>query len=89
MLLCFNEGSYCTNCKTDEHLNFQCKYSDNPTLANYNIDKSYASLEVVEYVLFMGASEMLFRLESLMLNVKHLIELLIQCYLYASFTKII
>ena len=60
-----NDGSYCTNCITDDHLNFQCKYSDNPTLANYNRDKSYASLEVVEYVLFIGASEMVFRLGSI------------------------
>ena len=60
-----NDGSYCTNCKTDEHLNFQCKYSDKPTLANNNKDKSYASLEVVEYVLFIGASEMVFRLGSI------------------------
>ena len=59
-----NDGSYCTNCITYEHLNFQCKYSDNPTLANYNRDKSYASLEVVEYVLFIGASEMVLRLGS-------------------------
>ena len=60
-----NDGSYCTKCITDDHLNFQCKYSDNPTLANYNRDKSYASLEVVEYVIFIGASEMVFRLGSI------------------------
>ena len=60
-----NDGSYCTKCITDDHLNFQCKYFDNPTLANYNKDKSYASLEVVEYVLFVGASEMLLRLRSI------------------------
>ena len=50
---------------TSEHLNFQCEYFDNPTLANYNRDKSYASLEVVEYVLFIGPSEMVLRLGSI------------------------
>ena len=65
LFLRFSEGAYCTNCITDDHLNFQCEYSDNPTLANYNSDKSYTSLEVVEYILFIGASEMVFRLGSI------------------------
>ena len=56
-----NDGSYCTICITDDHLNFQCKCSNNPTLANYNGYKSYASTKVLEYVLFKGASEMVFR----------------------------
>ena len=60
-----NDGSYCTICITDDHLNFQCKCANNPNLANYNRDKSYASLEVLEYIIFKGASEMVFRLGSI------------------------
>ena len=42
-----HDGSYYTNCITDDHLNFQCEYSDNPTLGNYNRDKSYADRKSV------------------------------------------
>ena len=48
-----------------QHLNYQCKYSDDHVLATYNNDNCYASLEVFEYMLLMGAAEIIVRLSSL------------------------
>jgi hypothetical protein len=45
-----------------QHLNYQCKDSNDEVLATYNSDKCYASLEMVEYMLFQGAYEIIVRL---------------------------
>ena len=60
-LLCDHFKAHCTDCVSMQHLNYQCKYSNDQVLATYNNDECYASLEIIEYMLFMGASKIIVR----------------------------
>ena len=50
----------CDNCGAEDHLNYQCDCNSNTMLATYNRnDKCHASMEILEFVIFTGASELL------------------------------
>ena len=49
----------CAECGETAHLTYQCKHSRVPMLSYYNSGKSNESLEAMEYVLLIGAGELL------------------------------
>ena len=49
----------CSECEDFRHHSNQCNDCHDPVLATYNRDESNASLEEMEYVLYMGAEEIL------------------------------
>lgn len=50
----------CDNRGTEDHLNYQCDCNSNAMLATYNSnDKCHVSMEILEFVIFTGASELL------------------------------
>ena len=50
----------CDKCGGKDHFDYQCDCNSNAILATYNSDdKCHASMEVLEFVIFTGASELL------------------------------
>ena len=57
-MLCASYQLQCEDCGSKDHLNYQCEYNVDTILATYNSsDKCHASMELLELVLYTGASE--------------------------------
>ena len=59
-MLCASYQLQCEDCRSEDHLNYQCEYNVDTVLATYNSsDKCHASMELLEFVLFSGVGELL------------------------------
>jgi hypothetical protein len=59
-MLCASYVLECDKCGSEDNLNYQCECNSDTILANYNsTDKCHASMEVLEFVIFTSASELL------------------------------
>jgi hypothetical protein len=61
-MLCASYLLPCDNCRSEDHINYQCEYNVGAILETYNnCDKFHASMELLEFVFYTGAGELLAR----------------------------